>query len=70
MGPIIGCQLAFKYMGKSNGGKGGMVINTASIAGKWLQHNVSSILLLLYLYVFPERKKNAPALKHIPVICL
>jgi len=33
MGPLIGCQLALEYMGKSNGGKGGMVINTASILG-------------------------------------
>lgn len=33
MGPIIGCQLALQYMGKRNGGKGGMVINTASILG-------------------------------------
>ncbi|GBM09079.1 15-hydroxyprostaglandin dehydrogenase [NAD(+)] [Araneus ventricosus] len=33
LGPIIGCQTALKYMGKSNGGNGGIVINTASIAG-------------------------------------
>ncbi|GIY47625.1 15-hydroxyprostaglandin dehydrogenase [Caerostris darwini] len=33
MGPINGCKTALKYMGKSNGGTGGMVINTASIAG-------------------------------------
>ena len=34
MGTITGCKLAMKYMGKSNGGKGGMVINTASIGSK------------------------------------
>ncbi|XP_035230523.1 15-hydroxyprostaglandin dehydrogenase [NAD(+)]-like [Stegodyphus dumicola] len=33
MGPIIGCQTALEYMGKSKGGKGGIVINTASLAG-------------------------------------
>ncbi|CAL1292576.1 unnamed protein product [Larinioides sclopetarius] len=33
LGPIIGCQTALKYMGKSNGGNGGIVINTASVAG-------------------------------------
>ncbi|GFW13150.1 15-hydroxyprostaglandin dehydrogenase [Trichonephila clavipes] len=33
LGPIIGCQTAFKYMGKSKGGKGGMVINMSSILG-------------------------------------
>ncbi|GIY47626.1 15-hydroxyprostaglandin dehydrogenase [Caerostris darwini] len=33
MGPMIGCQLALKYMGKSNGGQGGMVINIASTSG-------------------------------------
>jgi len=33
MGPINGCQTAFQYMGKSKGGKGGIVVNTASIAG-------------------------------------
>ncbi|KAF8781894.1 15-hydroxyprostaglandin dehydrogenase [NAD(+)] like protein [Argiope bruennichi] len=33
LGPIIGCQTALQYMGKSNGGNGGVVINTASIAG-------------------------------------
>lgn len=33
MGPIFGCLTAIKHMGKSNGGKGGIVINTASIAG-------------------------------------
>ncbi|KAG8193785.1 hypothetical protein JTE90_005078 [Oedothorax gibbosus] len=33
MGSIIGCQLALKYMGKSNGGKGGMVVNMSSILG-------------------------------------
>lgn len=33
MGPILGCQLAFQYMGKSKGGKGGIVINMASIVG-------------------------------------
>lgn len=35
MGPIIGCQAALKYMGKTNGGKGGIVVNTASICGKY-----------------------------------
>lgn len=33
VGTIIGCQLAFKFMGTSNGGKGGVVINVASAAG-------------------------------------
>ncbi|XP_054716615.1 15-hydroxyprostaglandin dehydrogenase [NAD(+)]-like [Uloborus diversus] len=33
MGPIFGCQLALKYMGKTNGGKGGVVINIASTGG-------------------------------------
>ncbi|XP_054716617.1 15-hydroxyprostaglandin dehydrogenase [NAD(+)]-like [Uloborus diversus] len=33
MGPIYGCQLALKYMGKTNGGKGGVVINISSLAG-------------------------------------
>ncbi|GFT73840.1 15-hydroxyprostaglandin dehydrogenase [Nephila pilipes] len=33
MGPIFGCLTALKYMGKSKGGRGGIVINTASIAG-------------------------------------
>ncbi|GFR22663.1 15-hydroxyprostaglandin dehydrogenase [Trichonephila clavata] len=33
MGPILGCLAAIKYMGKSKGGKGGIVINTASVAG-------------------------------------
>ncbi|GIY98680.1 15-hydroxyprostaglandin dehydrogenase, partial [Caerostris extrusa] len=33
LGPMIGCQTAIKYMGKSHGGKGGMVINMASILG-------------------------------------
>ncbi|CAL1292590.1 unnamed protein product [Larinioides sclopetarius] len=33
MGPIYGCYTAFKYMGKSNGGNGGVVINTSSLAG-------------------------------------
>ncbi|KAJ9592836.1 hypothetical protein L9F63_015479 [Diploptera punctata] len=32
-GVIIGTLLAFKYMGKDKGGKGGLVINNASIAG-------------------------------------
>ncbi|XP_054717011.1 15-hydroxyprostaglandin dehydrogenase [NAD(+)]-like [Uloborus diversus] len=33
IGPIFGCQLAIKYMSKTNGGKGGVVINTSSILG-------------------------------------
>ncbi|KAF8781891.1 15-hydroxyprostaglandin dehydrogenase [NAD(+)] like protein [Argiope bruennichi] len=33
LGPLIGCHTALKYMGKSNGGNGGVVINTASLAG-------------------------------------
>ncbi|XP_054717597.1 uncharacterized short-chain type dehydrogenase/reductase y4vI-like [Uloborus diversus] len=33
MGPIFGCRLALKHMGTSNGGKGGVVINTASVSG-------------------------------------
>ncbi|XP_015904080.1 15-hydroxyprostaglandin dehydrogenase [NAD(+)] [Parasteatoda tepidariorum] len=33
LGVLNGIQTAFHYMGKSNGGKGGFVVNTASIAG-------------------------------------
>ncbi|GFU02239.1 3-beta-hydroxycholanate 3-dehydrogenase [Nephila pilipes] len=33
VGTIYGCRMAFKYMGRSNGGNGGFVINTASLAG-------------------------------------
>ncbi|GFY66817.1 15-hydroxyprostaglandin dehydrogenase [Trichonephila inaurata madagascariensis] len=33
VGTIYGCRVALKYMGKSSGGSGGFVINTASIAG-------------------------------------
>ncbi|CAL1292587.1 unnamed protein product [Larinioides sclopetarius] len=33
VGPLFGCHAALKYMGKSNGGNGGVVINTASVAG-------------------------------------
>ncbi|XP_055932304.1 15-hydroxyprostaglandin dehydrogenase [NAD(+)]-like [Argiope bruennichi] len=33
LGPLVGCHTALKYIGKSNGGNGGVVINTASLAG-------------------------------------
>ncbi|GFW13151.1 15-hydroxyprostaglandin dehydrogenase [Trichonephila clavipes] len=33
VGTIFGCRAALNYMGKSNGGKGGFVVNIASIAG-------------------------------------
>ncbi|GFR10677.1 15-hydroxyprostaglandin dehydrogenase [Trichonephila clavata] len=33
VGTIFGCRAVLKYMGKSNGGKGGFVINISSIAG-------------------------------------
>ncbi|XP_055932299.1 15-hydroxyprostaglandin dehydrogenase [NAD(+)]-like [Argiope bruennichi] len=33
LGPLLGCHAALKYMGKSKGGNGGAVINTASVAG-------------------------------------
>ncbi|CAL1292575.1 unnamed protein product [Larinioides sclopetarius] len=33
LGPMIGCQTAIKFMGKSKGGKGGMVINMSSVLG-------------------------------------
>lgn len=33
VGPINGCRTAFEYMGKSNGGRGGSVVNIASLAG-------------------------------------
>ncbi|GBN15142.1 hypothetical protein AVEN_138873-1 [Araneus ventricosus] len=33
LGPLFGCHAALKYMGKSKGGNGGVVINTASLAG-------------------------------------
>ncbi|CAL1292588.1 unnamed protein product [Larinioides sclopetarius] len=33
LGPLFGCHAALKYMGKSNGGNGGLVINTASLSG-------------------------------------
>ncbi|XP_055932301.1 15-hydroxyprostaglandin dehydrogenase [NAD(+)]-like [Argiope bruennichi] len=33
LGPTIGCHAALKYMGKSKGGNGGVVINTSSAAG-------------------------------------
>ncbi|GBN15159.1 15-hydroxyprostaglandin dehydrogenase [NAD(+)], partial [Araneus ventricosus] len=32
LGPLFGCHAALKYMGKSKGGNGGVVINTASLA--------------------------------------
>ena len=32
-GPITGCKLGVKYMGKNRGGKGGTVINIASVQG-------------------------------------
>ncbi|GBN15174.1 hypothetical protein AVEN_73627-1 [Araneus ventricosus] len=35
LGPLFGCHAALKYMGKSKGGNGGVVINTASLAGDW-----------------------------------
>ncbi|CAL1292582.1 unnamed protein product [Larinioides sclopetarius] len=31
LGPLTGCHMALKYMGKSKGGVGGSVINTASV---------------------------------------
>lgn len=33
MGPIYGCQLALKFMGTKNGGRGGAVVNISSITG-------------------------------------
>uniref|UniRef100_C3ZBC3 15-hydroxyprostaglandin dehydrogenase [NAD(+)] n=1 Tax=Branchiostoma floridae TaxID=7739 RepID=C3ZBC3_BRAFL len=30
---VRGCHLGLHYMGKQNGGKGGLIINTASVAG-------------------------------------
>jgi 15-hydroxyprostaglandin dehydrogenase (NAD) len=32
-GVVRGTQLALQYMGKHNGGKGGAVLNVASVAG-------------------------------------
>lgn len=33
MGSIIGCELAFKYIGTNNGGNGGSVVNVSSVLG-------------------------------------
>ena len=31
---IRGCKLAIKYLSKENGGKGGLIVNVGSTAGK------------------------------------
>ena len=42
-GVVYGTQLALEFMGKNNGGQGGVIINMASVSGKF----TGTFLLLL-----------------------
>ena len=47
-GVVYGTQLALKFMGKNNGGQGGVIINMASVSGKFTGTFLLLLLLLLH----------------------
>ncbi|GFQ77373.1 15-hydroxyprostaglandin dehydrogenase [Trichonephila clavata] len=49
VGTIYGCRAALKYMGKSTGGSGGFVINTASIADLLIERHIWLFFVAKYL---------------------